>query len=102
MGKCVTVYSEVQIMLIQTDARRRITLPSSLGINPGDALDLEVLEDGRIILVPVEAVPRHQLWAWTKKTKDAITASLADPRPSIEIGTAKQANKAAKRWTGED
>lgn len=88
-------------MLIQTDARRRITLPSSLGINPGDALELEVMEDGRIVLVPVEAVPRHQLWAWTKESKDAITASLTDPRPSIDIGTAKQADKAAKRWTSE-
>jgi AbrB family looped-hinge helix DNA binding protein len=89
-------------MLIQTDSRRRITLPSSLGIKPGDALDLEVLEDGRIILVPVEAVPRHQLWAWTQESKDAIAASLADPRPSEEVKTAKQADKVAKRWTGED
>ena len=48
-------------MLIQTDARRRITLPPSLGIQPGDALNLEILEDGRIVLIPVEAVPKHQM-----------------------------------------
>ncbi len=89
-------------MLIQTDSRRRITLPASLGIKPGDALDLEILEDGRIVLVPVEAVPRHQLWAWTKETKDAITASQTDPRPSESVKTAKQADKVAKRWAGED
>ena len=38
-------------MLLQTDTRRRITLPPSLGIQPGDAINLEVLEDGRIMLV---------------------------------------------------
>ncbi len=89
-------------MLVQTDSRRRVTLPPSLGINPGDALDLEVLEDGRIILIPVEPIPRHQLWAWTTETKEAITASLTDPRPSLTIKTAKEAAALAKRWSGED
>lgn len=40
-------------MLLQTDARRRITLPPSVGIKPGDAVDLELLDDGRIIIIPV-------------------------------------------------
>lgn len=89
-------------MLVQTDGRRRITLPPTLGVKPGDALDLEVLEDGRIILIPVEPIPRHQLWAWTTETKEAITASLTDPRPSISVKSAKQADTVAKRWAGED
>ncbi|KAF0219714.1 MAG: SpoVT/AbrB domain-containing [Geobacteraceae bacterium] len=89
-------------MLVQTDSRRRVTLPPILGIKPGDALDLEVLEDGRIILIPVEPIPRHQLWAWTTETKEAITASLTDLRPSIEVKSAKQAAAVAKRWAGED
>ena len=89
-------------MLVQTDARRRITLPPTLNIKPGDALDLQVLEDGRIILVPVEPIPRHQLWAWTAETKEAITASLTDQRPSITIDSEKQAEEVAKRWAGED
>jgi AbrB family looped-hinge helix DNA binding protein len=89
-------------MLVQTDSRRRVTLPPTLGIKPGDALDLEVLEDGRIILIPVEPIPRHQLWAWTTETKEAITASLTDLRPSIEVKSAKQAEAIAKRWAGED
>ena len=89
-------------MLIQTDARRRITLPPSLGIQPGDAINLEVLEDGRIILIPVEAVPKHQMWAWTVENKDAITASLADPRPSIEVETPEQVAELAKRWADAD
>lgn len=89
-------------MLVQTDSRRRVTLPPSLGIKPGDALDLEVLEDGRIILIPVEPIPRHQLWAWTAETKEAITASLSDPRPSTTVRTAGEADAVAKRWGGED
>ena len=56
-------------MLLQTDARRRITLPPSLGIQPGDAIDLEILADGRIMLIPVEPVPKHQMWAWTTESK---------------------------------
>ncbi len=89
-------------MLVQTDSRRRVTLPPSLGIKPGDALDLEVLDDGRIMLIPVEPIPRHQLWAWTTENKEAITASLADPRHSINVKTAKQVGDVAKRWAGED
>jgi AbrB family looped-hinge helix DNA binding protein len=89
-------------MLLQTDGRRRITLPSSLGIKPGDALDLEVLEDGRIMLIPVEPIPKHQLWAWTAETKTAISASLTDPRPSAVVETPEQADKTAQRWAGED
>ena len=89
-------------MLLQTDARRRITLPPTVGIKPGDAIDLEILEDGRIMLIPVETVPKHQLWAWTTEAKLAISASLADPRPSLEAETATQANAIAKRWSGEN
>jgi len=89
-------------MLVQADGRRRITLPATLGLKAGDALELQVLEDGRIMLIPVEPVPRHQLWAWTTETKEAITASLADPRPSLTVQTAKEAETVAKRWAGED
>lgn len=89
-------------MLVQTDARRRITLPPSLGIQPGDAIDMEVLPDGRIMLIPVEAVPKHQMWAWTTESKEAIAASLADPRPSMAIETPAQADALAKRWTSAD
>ena len=89
-------------MLVQTDARRRITLPSSLDIHPGDAIDLEVLPDGRIMLIPVEPVPKHQMWAWTTENKEAIAASLSDPRPSIAVETPAQADMLAKRWTGAD
>lgn len=88
-------------MLLQTDARRRITLPPSVGIKPGDAVDLELLDDGRIIIIPVEAVPRHQMWAWTADSKQKISASLADPRPSATVATVHEAEAVADRWTDE-
>ena len=89
-------------MLTQTDSRRRVTLPPSFGIKPGDAIDLEMLEDGRIMLIPVEPVPRHQLWAWTAEAKAAITASLADVRSSTVIETAAQAADVAAKWIDEN
>ena len=89
-------------MLLQTDPRRRITLPPTAGIKPGDTLDLQVLEDGRIMLIPVEPVPKHQLWAWTSDAKQAISASMADTRPSAVIETAEDADKLAARWSDED
>ena len=88
-------------MLLQTDARRRITLPPTVGIKPGDAIDLEVLDDGRIILIPVEPIPKHQLWAWTAEAKQSISASLTDVRPSLEVSSPQQAAAVAKRWTDE-
>ena len=89
-------------MLTQTDFRRRITLPPATGIKPGDTVDIEVLEDGRILLIPVEPVPRHQLWAWTAENKDAIIRSLTDTRPSETVETAEEAETVANRWSGED
>jgi bifunctional DNA-binding transcriptional regulator/antitoxin component of YhaV-PrlF toxin-antitoxin module len=93
---------EVEIMLTQTDSRRRITLPPGTGINPGDTVNIEVLEDGRILLIPVEPIPRHQLWAWTVESKEAITKSLTDLRPSETVESAKQATDVAQRWAGEN
>ena len=89
-------------MLVHTDTRRRITLPPQAGVKPGDALDMEILDDGRIVLIPVETVPRHQLWAWTAESKEAITAALADPRASTVIETGDQATVVADRWSHED
>lgn len=88
-------------MLLQTDARRRITLPTSVGVKAGEVIELHILDDGRIMLIPVETVPKHQLWAWTAESRQAISESLADPRPSIMVNTPEQAADIAKRWTDE-
>lgn len=74
-------------MLLQTDFRRRATLPPIVGVNPGDALELEVLEDERIPLVPI---PRLQLWTWTTKTKEAFSALLKDMRSFISVKSEKR------------
>ena len=89
-------------MLLQADARRRITLPPMVGIKPGDAIDLEILDDGRIMLIPVEPVPKHQLWAWTAEAKQSISASLTDSRPSLVVDSVEDAERIATRWTGAD
>jgi len=89
-------------MPVQTDTRRRITLPPNAGIKPGDALNLEILEDGRIVLVRVMPVPLHQLWAWTAEAKQAIVASLTDPRASEVVENPAQASAVAYRGSHED
>jgi hypothetical protein len=88
-------------MLLQTDTRRRITLPPSSGIKPGDAIDLEILEDGRIMLIPVETIPKHQLWAWTTESKQMIETSMLDQTPSLVIETDEQEAALLKRWMNE-
>ena len=89
-------------MLLHTDDRRRITIPAEAGIKPGDTVDLEVLSDGRIVLIPMAAVPKHQLWAWTPENQEKVRKSLRDPRSSIVVETEKDVKKIIKRWTDED
>ena len=74
-------------MLLHVDSRKRITIPKEANIKPGDAVELEVLPDGRMVLVPVATIPKHQLWAWTPENRKAVSDSLKDPRPSITVET---------------
>jgi hypothetical protein len=80
----------------QADARRRITLPPNAGIKPGDPMTVEVLEDGSILIVPIVAIPRSQLWAWAPKVLDRVAASMADPRPSRQINSKEDLNALAR------
>lgn len=89
-------------MLLHVDSRKRITIPKEANIKPGDAVELEVLPDGRLVLVPVATIPKHQIWAWTPENRKAVSDSLKDPRPSITVETRDEAEEVAKRWTGED
>lgn len=52
---------------LSLDARKRITLPPEVGAQPGDLMDLEILEDGCIMLTPIVKIPRHQMWAWSER-----------------------------------
>ena len=54
------------------------------------------------MLIPVETIPRHQLWAWTADSKQAIVRSLEDTRPSEVVETAAATRDLAKRWADED
>lgn len=88
-------------MILHTDARRRITIPAEAGIKPGETVDLEVLPDGRIVLIPMANIPKHQLWAWTPENQKKVSESLRDTRPSIIIKTEKDIENLTKRWTNE-
>lgn len=50
--------------------RSQVTIPKEfverLGLKQGDILEAR-LEDGKIILVPVVAVPKDQAWYWTEQ-----------------------------------
>lgn len=71
--------------LAQADARRRVTLPMASGIKAGDAIEMEVMEDGRVVVTPIVTIPRAQLWAWQPSVRERVAASLADKRPSINL-----------------
>jgi hypothetical protein len=44
---------------LTTDSRKRITLPPETGVQPGDILAMEVIEEGKILLTPVLMIPKH-------------------------------------------
>ncbi|MBF8277807.1 MAG: SpoVT/AbrB protein [Candidatus Brocadiaceae bacterium] len=81
-------------------------LTSTLGNVPASeapaSFSREVLPDGRIMLIPMAAIPKHQLWAWYPENQEKIRKSLRDPRPSIVVETEKDVSKITKRWTDED
>ena len=51
---------------VTPDHRRRITLPPAF--KPGELLAIEEAGDGTYKLVPMTAIPNHQLWAWTPES----------------------------------
>jgi len=56
--------------MLVPDIRRRVTLPASF--KAGQPVNLEPLEDGTFRLVPMVAIPAHQLWAWGPEAQAAI------------------------------
>lgn len=57
-----------EIETVRIGAKHQVTLPSqavaALGLHRGDYLEVR-LHNGRIELLPVAIVPRHQAWFWT-------------------------------------
>ena len=72
---------------LSLDARKRVTLPSALGMKPGDDVELEVLDDGRIFLTPIVRIPRHQMWAWTERVDRLLAEAAADKSPKVRVTT---------------
>lgn len=59
---------------VTPDHRRRITLPPSF--KPGELLALEEAGDGSYKIVPMTAIPSHQLWAWTPESLEKTDTAL--------------------------
>ena len=70
---------------LSLDARKRLTLPPDAGMNPGDLVDIEILDDGRIMLTPIVKVPRHQMWAWTEKADRLLAEAASDRSPKLRV-----------------
>ena len=71
-------------MLLIPDARRRVTLPANF--KAGKPVNLEPQEDGTFRLVPMVAVPEHQLWAWRPEVQAAVAQSFQET--PINLGSA--------------
>jgi hypothetical protein len=69
-------------MLLIPDARRRVTLPATF--KPGQPVSLEIQEDGTFRLVPMVAIPEHQLWAWRPEVQAAVAQSFTEPSIPID------------------
>jgi hypothetical protein len=65
-------------MMLVPDARRRVTLPPNF--KAGQPVNLEPLEDGTFRLVPMVAIPAHQLWAWNPEIQESLAKSLQEKR----------------------
>lgn len=69
-------------MLLIPDARRRVTLPPSF--KAGQPVNLEPQEDGTFRLVPMVAVPEHQMWAWRPDVQAAVAKAIQEPGISLD------------------
>jgi len=70
-------------MMLVPDNRRRVTLPPSF--KAGQPVELEALEDGTFRLVPMVAIPAHQLWAWQPETQAIVAESLEEYHAGLGI-----------------
>jgi hypothetical protein len=48
-------------------------------------MEVDVLSDGRVVITPIVAIPRHQLWAWKPEVMERVSAALTDARPGVKI-----------------
>lgn len=70
---------------LTVDARKRVTLPVNASVRPGDDLEIEILEDGRMVLTPIVRIPKHQMWAWTERVDRLLVEAASNPRPKVRV-----------------
>ncbi|HEY3269657.1 MAG TPA: hypothetical protein VGJ89_00445 [Geothrix sp.] len=70
---------------LSVDSRKRVTLPNVAGVKTGDDLEIEILEDGRMMLTPVVRIPRHQMWAWTERVDRLLAEAALDRSPKVRV-----------------
>lgn len=91
--------------VVQLTSNGRITLPSSIrrkvGLSEGDLLRVEVTEDGRIILTPVVAVDRHQVYFWTPRWQEGEQEAEEDLRAG-RVSTFNNVDDLIEDMTGEE
>lgn len=75
-------------MLLIPDSRRRLTLPPAF--KAGQPISLEPLEDGTYRLVPMVAIPEHQLWAWRPEVQAKVEEALAEKGTVLESPEGKE------------
>lgn len=72
---------------VTMDAKGRAAFPQSvrkaLGLNEGDRFRVEKLADGRFEIVPVETIPRDQLYFHTEAMQERVARAEA----SFSAGT---------------
>ena len=59
-------------------------------------MDVEVLEDGCIMLVPIVKIPRHQMWAWGERFDRQLAEASLDRTPKASISTPGMMDTLAK------
>lgn len=72
-------------LTLSVDSRKRVTLPKDANIKPGDDVEVEILDDGQLLLTPVVRVPRHQMWAWSERVDRLLAEAVADSSPKVRV-----------------
>ena len=71
--------------LLHVDSRKRVTLPLEANVDSGEDLELEVLEDGRLVLTPIVRVPKNQVWLLDPEIDQMLKDYLKDDSPRIDL-----------------
>lgn len=87
---------------LSVDARKRVTLPPSVGMKPGDDMELELLDDGRMILTPVVRIPRHQMWAWSERVDRLLAEAASDKSSKVRLKSLEDIEDLAKLFNSSN